>query len=209
MDILTRPFTLICVVALAILGGVLSLDTDGSSGGLTLDPRISYSADFSITINDVEVTGSTRHIPGATRREFEISGISMVSLERWPTNRSYLIFPDQQKYIAAHSGKRSRSLTMLKFVLALFGDKARAAGKGSHEGHEVTIYKIADKSGSFEMWVTKHGLIVRLEGEGRVRGKSRHISFDLTNIDIGPQEASLFDLPEGLQKVPSIRHIRR
>jgi hypothetical protein len=209
MGFLTRPFTLLVLAVVGVLAAVVFLDTGGSNASMSLDPRISYSADFSYTIDSLQVAGSTQHIPGATRREFQISGMSMVSLERWSSDRSYLIFPNQQKYIAVRSSKRRRSLAILKFLLGAFGDKARAVGKESHEGRDVTIYKFADKSGSIELWVTKDGLIVRLEGEGRVRGKTRHISFRLTNIDIRPQEPSLFDLPDGFQKVPSIRHIKR
>ena len=198
MDHAIRPFGFAVAAGLAAL---LLLSGCVGNPRITLNPQVSYSAEFTFKIDDYAIDGSTRHNPGKTRRDYETAGVSMVRLDRWGADRSYLIFPDNQKYAAVRPVERSRSMAILGFLIQEFGSAARAVGKERYEDKPVTIYRASGKAGAFDFWVTGDGLLVRLEGDLRLRGKSHRIEFRLSNIVMGPQEASHFELPKGLQRV--------
>lgn len=195
-----RPIGLATAFA-AGLAALVLLSGCGGDTRITLDPPVSYSADFAFSIDAYAIDGSTRHNPGKTRREFEAAGVSMVRLDRWSAERSYLIFPDNQKYAAVRPVERSQSMAILGFLIREFGSTAREVGKERHEDKPVTIYRAKGKAGAFDFWVSGDGLLVRLEGNLRLRGKSHRIEFRLSNIVMGPQEASHFELPKGFQRV--------
>jgi hypothetical protein len=54
------------------------------------------------------------------------------------------------------------------------------------------------------LWRTAEGIVMKLDGTVRPkRGKPAEVKMTLANVKKGPQNASLFDLPHGLMKLPT------
>jgi hypothetical protein len=176
---------------------------------ISLDPAISYQAEFSLQINNRTLDGKTQHVPGTTRSEFEFEGVTVVSLDLWDKERSYLILPELRQYTGLNQRDSKRAVAQLSSLIYKFSNQVRAVGTEQLEGLRVTKYRIADHGAKFLIWVTDKGLLVRLEGDGELNGRQLHVEYALTNIEVGPQDPLHFKLPNGYRRVPSAAHFRR
>jgi hypothetical protein len=205
---MTRAFS---IVILCIVGVFAVFAVEGylGNGTIRLDPPISYAADFSIQFNEYGIDGNTRHIPGTTRSEFQIEGVSVVSLDLWDKDRTYLILPERHQYARLSHNDRTRAVARLRQLIEKFDKATQPVGTETHEGLQVTKYRMALPGATFHFWVTDDGLLVRFEGGGEADGRSQHIEYMLSNIRVGPQDPSGFELPKGYRQVPSVRYLGR
>jgi len=205
---MSRAFSIVVVCLVGALAIFLVRDHLGGNV-FRLDPSISYAADFSFQFNSEGFGGRTRHTPGTTRTEFEINGVSVVSLELWDEDRTYLILPEFRQYAWLNRHDRNRALARLRQIIGKFEKHIQAVGTEKHEGLQVTKYRMRVPGGRFRFWVTDEGLLVRLEGEGEAGGERLYIEYSLSNIQVGPQNPANFRLPKGYRRVPSVKHFRR
>ena len=50
------------------------------------------------------------------------------------------------------------------------------------------------------IWVTKEGIMVKMDAVTVVEGNQAHVKIDLKNLKIGTQDPGLFEIPAGYQK---------
>ena len=71
-------------------------------------------------------------------------------------------------------------------------------------GESVTKYRLQGvdpMGGSFEgfAWISGDGIILRMQGDNSGPQFSGSMSYDMTALQRGPQDPSLFELPPGVQ----------
>jgi uncharacterized protein YjiK len=198
---MTREFGFAILFIGGALLGLTQLDLDPTKGPerspVSFNAPVSYEASFSFKVDRYEIEGITRHVPGATRREFSHFDTATVVLDRWSERWTYVIFPAERKYGRRHVAMRERSMAILKYFLNRHGEKIRPTGTETFENESVTVYAIKDRGADFVLWVTKTGIIVRFEGETPILGKSRRVEYRLSNLNYSPQDAELFQVPKG------------
>jgi hypothetical protein len=205
---MTRGFS---SIVLSIVGAIAfflvwdQLDNDIVS----LDPNVSYKADVSLQVNNEMIYGTTRHMPGSTRSEYEFEGVSIVEIQRWKEERTYLILPEHRQFVRVSQRDRKRATAQLNNLITRFANDVRDVGTEQYEGLAVTKYRFTDRNVTVHFWVTNDGLLVRMKIEGQDRGQSVNIEYALSNIEVGSQDPTKFRLPKGFRQVPSVNHFRR
>ena len=205
---MTREFSSIVLIIVGAIAFFLvrgQLDSDIVS----LDPNVSYKADVSLQINDEMIDGTTWHMPGSTRSEYEFQGVSIVEIQRWKEERTYLILPELHQFVRVSQQDRKRATAQLNSLITRFANNIRDVGTEQYEGLAVTKYRFSDHNVTVHFWVTNDGLLVRMKIEGADRGRSVNIEYALSNIEVGAQDPTKFRLPEGFRQVPSVNHFRR
>jgi hypothetical protein len=205
---MTRGFSSIILCAVGALAFFLirgQIDTDI----VNLDPGVAYKAEVSLQINNEMIDGTTWHIPGFTRSEYNFEGVSIVELHRWKEDRTYFILPELHQFVRVNHQGRKRATAQLNSLVVRFASNIREVGTEQYEGHKVTQYRFDDHNVKVLFWVTEEGLLVRMKFQGEDRGQSVDVEYSLSNIEVGSQDPAKFQLPKGYRQVPSVRHLRR
>jgi hypothetical protein len=167
------------------------------------DARVGFTADRIVVVNDRTFQGRVWSMPGKQRHEQDIEGIPQVILLRGD-GRGWLVLPGMKSYVEFGYAP----------VLAELGDPAAIGtpvGKETLGGVRTTKYRIEHTARDGTLidgwvWRSDEGIVMKLDGMAtpkRGAGKPMQIKMSLSNVRTGPQQASLFDLPQGLVKLPS------
>jgi hypothetical protein len=78
--------------------------------------------------------------------------------------------------------------------------------QGSEEvnGVQADRYGVKAKGGVGSAWLTQDKVPVRYEGTFQHGGRETKVRMDYTNIQVGAQDAALFELPEGVKPIPAM-----
>jgi hypothetical protein len=165
------------------------------------DAKVPFSADRTVVVDGRSFTGRLFAAPGKQRHEQDIEGISQVILLR-ADGRGWLVVPNLKSYVEFGFAP----------VLAELGDAAvlsTPVGQETVAGQKATKYRVEHTARDGTqvdgwLWRTAEGIIVKMDGTVRPRrGKPSDVQMTLGNIRKGPQDANLFELPQGLVKLPS------
>ena len=186
-------------VVLATLAMVLALPATAKP---LQDAPVPYSADVTITLGDSEPTrGRIESAPGMQRLEQRLpGGARRVMITRFDRHLAYLLEPATETYRELHlnlnvpTGWDDALLTL------------RPEGVDTVGGIPATRYAVAGepRPGAHvegRLWRTDDGIMVKADattsGSG---GKALRSLFELSNLQRGPQDPSLFEPPEGYTK---------
>ena len=80
-------------------------------------------------------------------------------------------------------------------------------GNETVEGVATTKYKLIAKDGEAGgfMWFTREGIAMKMDLLQKEEGKPSRMTLTLRNLKIGPQDAQLFEVPEGYSKMPAFK----
>jgi hypothetical protein len=162
----------------------------GHSANLPQIGETPFSADFSLTADAMQMDGTVNRTPGAERREMVLQGQRQVMLMRPAAGEVIMMLPEAN----------------LAMRLPLQGDPTveaaeafaranpEAVGSDTVDGEETTIYETSgDNAGRF--WVTDDGIVMRSE----VASEKGPVVIELSNVERGPQDPGLFEVPSGIQ----------
>ena len=167
------------------------------------DARVGFTADRSITVNDRTFQGRVFAMPGKQRHEQEMEGIPQVILLRGD-GRGWLVLPGMKSYVEFGYAP----------VIAELGDPSilgTSVGTETISGVRTTKYRVEHTSRDGTLidgwlWRSAEGVVMKMDGTVTPRrgaGKPTSVKLTLSNVRLGNQEAGLFELPQGLVKLPS------
>ncbi len=165
------------------------------------DTKVPYSADRTVVTGGKTYVGRIYAIPGRQRHEQVMSGLSPVAILRGDQRLAWLLLPDLKIY------------TDFRFPAAVteIGDRSQLGtplGAETVGGQRATKYKIEHHGSDGSalngfVWLTADGIPMRLTGTyTSTHGKPIDATLELSNLKLGPQPAALFELPQGMQKLP-------
>jgi hypothetical protein len=186
------------------------------TGGAAADelpaPGVAYSADVTLRTDatdpedhEVEGVGRIWYSDGKRRREMSIGEQDTLVIERedlgvrWSRMpRSTLLFSELPIARPVRGSAPDpaqhwrRDLTLEK--------------QGSEEvnGVQADRYGVKAKGGVGSAWLTQDKVPVRYEGTFQHGGRETKVRMDYTNIQVGAQDAALFELPEGVKPIPAM-----
>lgn len=157
-----------------------------------------YSA-FSVSeFSQGAVKGRVYHKPTMERRETASGGMNMITIMRFDKKVIWMVMPDEQMYMQVPMGRpRNDDLSAYQMERTVVGPEVL-------NGVKTTKYKIimtrpdGSKFGGFT-WVTPQGISVKLDAIGMADGSKERIKMELSELEVGPQPASLFEIPPGFQ----------
>jgi len=165
-------------------------------------PTVEYSADRIIESEAGSFTSKVFSARDKERTEMTMAGMSSVMITRRDKQIGWMLMPAQKMYqqidfakAQAQSGAAPDSEVEITQV-----------GSETIAGHSTTKYKMLMKDGSAGgfIWITAQGIPVKMDMLSK-NGKDRtRIGMTLRNLQIGSQDASLFELPAGYTAMPSM-----
>lgn len=183
------------VVALALASGLaLPVVAEEASS-------VSYSADYVLETADMAQTGRIYVAPGKERREMTMEGMTMINIRREDLGKLWMLMPDEQMYMEMNMGTQNPNQTMSENPDD-YAVEMTEVGPETLNGVETIKQKVimtgkdGSKMGGF-WWTTPDGICVKMDMLAIEEGSKMRLKQELSNIVIGPPEASLFEIPPG------------
>jgi outer membrane lipoprotein-sorting protein len=167
------------------------------------EPTVEYSADM-IMASDQGSTNSKIFyaLGGKMRWEMSAQGQNVIMITRQDKKVAWTLMPQQSMYM-----EMSLTDAQKKTGDNVSDCDVDVSPQGSEtvNGVLATKNKVAmscpnEAKYDGTMWVTKEGIMVKMDavaGQGSNKG---HIKIDLMNLKIGSQDTALFEVPAGYQK---------
>jgi hypothetical protein len=167
------------------------------------DPRVPFSADRALTIGDRTFTGKVYAVPGSQRHELTIGQIPQVIILHGADAKGWLILPSVNSFVEFGFSKAALELSQSDLLSTKVGEEVI-------DGHRTTKYRIEHTARDGTMvdgylWQTAEGIPMRLDGMYTPAngGKPVPVRMELTHVQLGPQDASLFLVPQNMVKLPT------
>ncbi|PKP78380.1 MAG: hypothetical protein CVT81_04450 [Alphaproteobacteria bacterium HGW-Alphaproteobacteria-3] len=181
------------IVFFAALFAIAASALPARSAVLT-PPEIGYSATRIVNTGGNEISGKLYSQDRNERWEMSVQGMRQVSILQHDAGRAFLYMPDMNMAMTMNTADAEKYGVSGIFT----GIEAEEAGRDNVNGEGTTRYRIAPnpKNGNTEamLWITDDGIPVKAEGQG----SQGTFSMELKDLKRGPQEASLFRLPDGV-----------
>jgi hypothetical protein len=165
------------------------------------DTKVPYSADRTVVTGGKTYVGKVYATPGKQRHEQDIDGMPFVAVLRadkkvaWLELSSFHIYSDFPFPAAVTDYADEKQLGApigVEEVAGLKARKFRVEREGS-DGSKLFGYA----------WITEDGIVLKLDGTFvEPKGHETKASYVLSNIHLGPQPPSLFELPPGMSRLP-------
>jgi len=182
--------------------GFALLTAAGSASAATLgEAKTGFSADRTLVVDGKPYQGRMWTMPGMERHEQNLNGIPGAFVLHSDSPLAELVLPQLH--------------TVVEFVVPtefhLFADpslKRRPVGHETINGIATTKYAV-DKTvpegkGEGTVWLSDSGIPMRLDATfTRTSGRVTKVHWELNNVQLGPQPASLFETPRGFSKLPA------
>lgn len=160
-------------------------------------PKVSYSADQSMETAEGAMNGTIYVTPTMERREAVMEGKRIVTITRRDKKLIWNLMPEEQMYMETPLNAANRPDDPGNYQI-------QQTPMGPDEVNGVpcekskVIMTLADgsKLGGF-WWTSKQGIIVKMDVLSKSRGEKQRITSELSNLKIGQQPASLFEIPAG------------
>jgi hypothetical protein len=165
-------------------------------------PTVEYSADRVVETAAGTMEGKVYSALGKERSETNAGGMQSVMILRRDKQLGWMLMPAQKMYQQLDFAKAQHQAG------AAPADQVEitAAGSESVEGHDSTKYKLRMKDGSAGgfIWISAQGIPVKMDMLSKSDGEKTRITMTLKNLQIGPQDPQLFELPADYSPMPGM-----
>jgi hypothetical protein len=162
---------------------------------------VDYSADRVVETSSGTFTGKVYATKDKERAETNVGGMQSVMILRRDKQLGWMIMPTHKMYQTLDFAKAQAQSG------AAPDDQVQITEVGTEtiEGHSANKYKMLTKDGSAGgfIWITEHGIPVKMDMLSKDGVEKTRMTITLKNLKIGPQDAQLFELPNGLTAMPS------
>jgi hypothetical protein len=183
---------------IALLPALLGLTTPVSAETLG-DARVGFSAERVLVINGRSYVGKMWHMPGEQRHEQALPAIRPVFILRADRAVVDAILPQLHTVVEFAVPKE----------LALLGDPKllrRPLGEDTVNGIATTKYAVDEATPSGRatgmLWLSRDGIPMKCDATYVAgNGKASTIHWELRHVEIGRQDAALFEVPQGYARL--------
>lgn len=175
----------------AMVGGIaVSIGRATNIEGAEIAP---FSADAQVETEENQMTSRVYYQSGKVRDEMEMSGMQMVTIQRYDEGKVWVLM-GQGMYTEAEIGE-SEQAPEYKLVERTMEGKEEVNGMVTTK--YKTIYEGPDgRFGGFT-WFTDDNIAVKGIMVAETKGKKQRIKWTMSNVQRGTQPDSLFELPAG------------
>lgn len=166
------------------------------------EPDVEYSADEHMETEDMAMQAKVCHAPGRERREQEMSGMQQIMIMRRDKGVMWMLMPEQKMYMETKMGQGKEDTADLKdytIEYAVVGEEV-VNGINTTKNKVIVTDKKGNKFGGF-MWVSKEGIMVKMDTVSKVEGTKMRVKLERKNIKIEKQDAKLFEIPADYNKM--------
>ena len=162
-----------------------------------------YSADQVMTVSGQAIKSRVFHTAKAERREMTQSGMAIISIVRKDKNVVWSLMPGQKMYMETSIGKDKQ----VPVDLSRYTVQRTPMGSETLEGLKVNKSRVSMKDASSDtameglIWETADGITVKMDVSGKSSGRAMQMVMQQSNIKVGSQPASLFEIPQGFSRM--------
>ena len=187
--------SILCSAALLAFGGLARAATLPA-------PSVDYSADRVIESEAGTFTGKVYAAGGNERTEMSMGEMQSVTILSREQKKGWVLMPMQKMYSEmdlAQAQQQSGAAPQDQVEIT-------EVGAETVEGFEATKYKMMMKDGTAGgfIWITRDGIPVKMDMLSKDGRKKSRITMTLKNLQIGPQDPQLFQVPAGYSAMPSM-----
>ena len=178
------------------LAAILALGVAEAGAAEWPEPRASYEAVRTVTMDGEEVMRATvHHDRGLERQEVESAEGTDVVIVRPDRNATYLLVENGLALEMSFDQAGGNLDTYLRDM------NPQEVGTETVDGRETTKYRLQGSTPlgiDFDghAWTTEDGIIVRMAGTQESDGERQEVDMRLEDVVEGPQDPALFELPE-------------
>jgi outer membrane lipoprotein-sorting protein len=167
------------------------------------EPTAEYSGDMVLESDHGSMTSKVNYaLGGKQRMEISTGGQTSIMIIRPDKKVSWTLMPSQNMYMEMNISDASQNTGTNVNDCEM---DINSLGSETVNGVDATKSKVSmscPDNANYEgtMWVTKEGIMVKMDavaGKGSTKGR---IKIDLKNLKIGKQDAALFEVPSGYKK---------
>lgn len=161
-------------------------------------PTVGYSADRVMETEAGTFTGTVHAMPDRDRSETTMGGMSTVIILRRDLQSGWMLMPAQKMYQELGFGEARKQSGAAPADVSI-----EVVGPDTVEGTATTKYKLLMKDGSAGgfMWFTAEGIPMRMDMLTKNGKKTERMTVTLKNLQVGPQDPSLFEPPADFNKM--------
>ena len=168
-----------------------------------LQLRVEYTATSLIGADERAVRGRLWRTRSALRHEGKQHGRSMTVIARLDRNLCWLVLAEPRFAIETDLSALDLPLDVLN---GDGGMRQIREGRERVNGMDTMRIRVERKVGpgstfTGHVWATDQGVIARLAGEGESRGRRGRTLMNFRDVQIGPLDSGLFEMPPGVQVV--------
>jgi hypothetical protein len=183
----------------ALLAGAFAHASELDWAAFGVNPNVSYSATRHIETDEGSLDMKEHRAPQMFRADLVFEGQQGSMISREDRQVAYMIMPAMNAYMEIPTEQVLEATYMPKVA------ERTELGRETINGHASTKYHAvfvdADNGRSKgHLWVTDSGVPIKMDmvyEEPGARGE--RVVMELRDLQIGPQNAALFEVPEGFQ----------
>lgn len=164
------------------------------------DPQVGFSAERVLVFNGRSYIGRMWNMPGEQRHEQDLPSLKPVFILRGDSSIADVLLPQLHTAVEFDLPK----------VLAVLGQPNLLGSPAGHEivnGIATTKYtvdkNIPEGHLSGALWLSSDGIPMRCDGSYTSRkGKVSTVHWELRHVQLGEQDAKLFEIPPDYSKLP-------
>jgi len=191
------------ILSFILLTVAMSLCISAWAAEKMKEPTVEYSADMIMATDSGSVNSKVFFaLGGKMRWEMNAQGQNVIMITRQDKKVAWTLMPQQSMYMEMNLTEASKKTgnNVNECDMDMSSQGSETANGVSANKYKVAMSCPENTKYDGTMWVTKDGIMVKMDavaGQGSNKG---HIKIDLMNLKIGSQEASLFEIPAGYQK---------
>ncbi|MBN1627793.1 MAG: DUF4412 domain-containing protein [Deltaproteobacteria bacterium] len=166
-------------------------------------PTVEYSADMVMGSEQGSSTGKVFYaLGGKSRTEFNTQGTTAITILRQDKKVAWVLMPEQKTYmemgIDESKENAGQDLSDCDVDFSSLGQETVNGIKATKNKTSVTCPDNVKYDGT--MWISKDNIVVKMDTATVVDGNQVNMKYELKNLKIEKQDASLFEIPAGYQK---------
>jgi hypothetical protein len=160
--------------------------------------KVEYSADSFMESQGMAVTSKVYHAENKDRIEMKVQGTSNIMINRLDKKVAWILMPDQKMYMESNleeGKKKSNDVNNCQMEQEPLGSETINGMKTTKNKLVMSCPDGLKYNGS--MWVTKDGIMVKLDSVAKTDKGDVAFKMELKNINIARQDPTLFEIPAG------------
>ena len=189
-------------ISLFLIATLFAITTTAQAAKPT-QPQVEYSADSVMETTEMSMKGHINYTPTRERREMIMDGgDKMITITRHDKKVVWTLMPGEmymEMSLAQASAENKADPSQYQIEQTIVGPET-VNGINTTKGKIVMTGADGAKMGGF-MWLTKENIMVKMDVIAIDKKDKMRIKTELTNLKIGKQDAKLFEIPAGYDKM--------
>lgn len=165
------------------------------------EPAVEYTADAYLETAYGVQQGPIYVAPGLERREFNMDGAKMISINRRNDHVIWSLMPEEKMYMEMKPSAETSAgdLSAYKFEMTRVGTET-VNGVQTTKNKLIMTGPNGEKMGGFS-WITDNGIVVKMDAIAADKNSKERLKIELKNLKVGHVDRAMFEIPSDYTKM--------